>query len=207
MRPSWYPDWSGETCAIVGGGPSVDRDEVEMLKGRCRVAVINNSHELAPWADLLYAADAKWWLKYPSREFAGIKITADLNTAKHLGIHRIELLGQTDTEEDRVVLDPMGRVTRGGNSAFQLVNLLTQFGVKRQLWIGLDFTGEHWHGKHPEPLKNPRQHTLDRWRGVLDAQAPVLAGFGVEVINGSPASTLQAYPKMTVSDALSMWGL
>ena len=52
------PEWTGETAFLLGGGPSLKGFNAECLRGR-RVIAINNSWELAPWADVLYFCDEK----------------------------------------------------------------------------------------------------------------------------------------------------
>lgn len=206
--PGWFPDWSSDVCAIVASGPSVTREDVETLKDRCRVAVVNNNHQLAPWADLLYAADGKWWGHYKAAScFDGLKVTSDAAAATAHRLHHVVLLGDIDTDHDRIDVARPGWIARGGNSAFQLVNIVTQLGVKKQIWIGFDFLGSHWHDNHPDPLKNPRPHTLEKWCKRLDAQAPILSGLGVEVINASAQSALSAYRKMPLADALAHFGV
>lgn len=64
--------------------------------------------------------------------------------------------------------------------------------------------GVHWHGKHEGGLNNPADVNVRRWRKVLDAQAPMLKEMGVSVVNASPVSALEAYPKMTLEAALGM---
>ena len=64
--------------------------------------------------------------------------------------------------------------------------------------------GEHWHKRHPTPLSNPHPNdNLPRWRSAIDGAAKVLQALGVEVINCSPVSLLQSYPKMTVQEAMT----
>lgn len=63
--------------------------------------------------------------------------------------------------------------------------------------------GTHWHGDHPKGLNNPADVNVRRWRQVLDAQAPMLKEMGVSVINASPVSALEAYPKMTLEAAIN----
>lgn len=219
-KPAWFPDWSGEICAIVASGPSITPDMVSSLRGRCCVAVVNNNYQLAPWADLLYAADLRWWDVHKGvKEFGGLKVMptvhnlaspdgrAAANAASKYGLNLVTVLGETDTDVDRIVVDVPGVIARGGNSAFQAVNLVTQFGCRRQIWVGFDFTGDHWHGEHPPPLKNPRQRTLDKWCRRFDDQAKTLRRLGVEVVNLSPASMLTAYPKLTFEQAMARWSM
>ncbi len=223
MRPEWFPDWSGEVCAIVASGPSAKSENVESLRGRCRIAVVNNSHELAPWADLLYAADHNWWDEHHAavRSFAGLKVIPTgrnveqsderrvAATAKRYGLRLVTLCDSPKNDKDpaahRFSFED-GMIARGGNSAHQLANLVTQFRCKRQIWLGFDFTGDHWHGTHRAPLRNPRPRTLEKWAMRLDSNAGMLADRGVEIINGSDISLLTAYPKMSLAAAMAKWG-
>ena len=204
VRPSWFPDWSGDVVAIVAGGESVIPEAVDSLRGRCRVAVINNSYQLAPWADLLYAADGKWWEYHvAARGFSGLKVTPDAAAARRYGLNRVSLVPETAEECARIFLGGDGSIGHGGNGGFQTVNLVTAFGARRQIWIGLDFCGEHWHGKHPDALKNPRPQTLEKWRKRLDGQADELKRLGVEVLNVSSTSALTNYRKCSLPEALA----
>jgi hypothetical protein len=201
----WFPDWSEEVVAIVASGSSVTSEAVEKLKGKCRVAVVNNSYQLAPWADLLYAADADWWReKKGAKEFGGLKVTCKPDTAIANGIFFVNLFGDFDTDQDKILMEPKGTIGRGGNSGFQLINIVTQAGCKKQIWMGFDFLGDHWHSRHPAPMKNPSQRTLDKWRRRLDQQAPTLADIGVAVVVTSKASALTAFKKVAdVEDAFA----
>jgi hypothetical protein len=61
------PEWRGQTVVIVGGGPSLTKEQVDaaghVVVGRAapKVIAINNAIELAPWADVLYFCDARWY--------------------------------------------------------------------------------------------------------------------------------------------------
>lgn len=199
---TWYPDWSGQVCAIVASGPSVTQEQVNQLRGRCRVIVVNNNFRLAPWADVLYAADGRWWLQYQDAlTFSGLKVTQDRNTALHHKLHLVHLLEEKPTES-RISIDRRGYLARGGNGGFQAINLAVQFVSRRHLWIGFEFRGEHWHGKHEGNLRNPSEHTMKDWAETLDRQREVLDGLGVQVINCSLDSALTAYRKLPLEDAL-----
>lgn len=62
---------------ILGSGPSLNQADVDLLRGRVYVCAVNNSHRLAPWANILYATDARWWRQYYSETlaFEGEKLT------------------------------------------------------------------------------------------------------------------------------------
>jgi hypothetical protein len=194
----WFPDWFGETCAIVASGPSVDRSAIESLKGNCRVVVINNGLTLAPWADMLYAADGKWWDANPeARSFEGLKVTPDLQASlRYKQLKLINLVTGDEKRENRISLE-RGVIGRGGNSAFQALNLCVQFGAKTIVMHGFDFCGEHWHGPHPRTLRNPRPSSLAKWAAVLDAEAASLKMMGIEVLNASEISVLKNYQRVS----------
>jgi hypothetical protein len=204
-RPDWWPDWRDETVAIVASGPSAKKAGVELLQDKVRVVAINESWRLVPWADALYGCDTKWWTLHDGvRIFKGLKISAELEACKiYKDIKKITI---TNVRSDELCIDRLGYVGAGGNSGFQCLNLVVQFGVKRILLVGYDMRidlGEHWHHRHPMPLSNPHpQDNLPRWRRAIDGIAARLEEMGVTVINCSLVSLLKAYPKMSIEEAL-----
>ena len=56
--------WPGATVACLGCGPSLNADQVVLLRGRARVIAINDAWRVAPWADVLYGCDGRWWRKH-----------------------------------------------------------------------------------------------------------------------------------------------
>lgn len=194
-------DWSGQPCAVIASGVSAT-EAAEQIKGQCRVIVVNNGFKLAPWADVLYAADARWWDTYrDALAFSGLKVTASLSAAKRLGLQHVQIKDEADPNAHLMTLD--GPIGHGGNSGFQALNLALQSGSRHLLLVGFDYCGAHWHEKHPEPLLNPRPQTLDKWRSRLDAQASWFKAIGAEVFNASCISTLKAFPKIDVGQFVS----
>src|SRR5262245_50094745 len=158
MRPTWFPNWSGECCAIIAAGPSVKKEHVSILENRIHAIAINESHKLAPWADMLYGCDDKWWdVRLGVKEFKGIKVAFKANFADVQKI-TIRKNGKKDYVNE-ILMDHMGEVGSGGNSGFQAVNLAAQFGATAIALIGFDYCvngrDHHWHGPHPPPLFNP----------------------------------------------------
>lgn len=116
-------------------------------------------------------------------------------------VHRIRAV----PGEERLLFDRPGFVGWGGNGGFHALNLAVQWGLRKIILIGYDMTlqnGVHWHGRHGGSLQNPKQASVDRWRGILDAQAPVLVEHGVEVVIGSPGSSLSAFRKLELRAAI-----
>lgn len=106
---------------------------------------------------------------------------------------------------DEILLEAPGVLGDGGNSGFQAINLAVQCGATKLILVGFDMRldlGIHWHGKHDRGLNNPTARNLAKWRGVIDGRAAQLAELGVDVINASAVSALEAYPKMSLAEAL-----
>lgn len=208
-------DWSGQTVVLVGSGPSAQEAPLGLARDRAKVACVNTSWRLAPWADMLYAHSVYWWRAHQGvPEFKGLKVSLDADAKAdfpeidlaHCPIdprrRHHKRLG------DRYVMEMQfgepGVIGWGMNGGFQCCNLIAQIRPKRIILVGIDATvanGEHWHGLHPG-LKNPTERDTEVWRRNFDAAAPALQAQGIDVVNASPLSTLTAYRKMELAEAL-----
>lgn len=196
MATPWTvpPMFEGQTVAICASGPSMSRS----IAGRVReemlpTIVINNTHELAPWADVLYAADAAWWDVHAQTalKFAGIKVTAHDST-----VHKAVMLLQPTGVEG---FDPRpGKIRTGNNSGYQALHLAIQAKAKRILLFGYDMHGSHWFGKHQPPLRNTDPGSYENWIARFEG----LKDQGAEIINCSRGSLIRCFPKMDINEAL-----
>lgn len=166
---------------------------------------MNCAWTLAPWADLLYASDPKWWRAggqlYGQRalaEFEGVKVCQDAAFCEsEPRVRHIRLRHEND-----LVTDP-GEIGSGQNSGFQAFNLAFHTGARRILLLGFDMHGEgrlHFHRDHSEPLGNPDQYTPARWRSAFNAAESKLKG--IDVLNCTPGSRLGMFPRMGLEEAL-----
>lgn len=135
--------------------------------------------------------------------FGGLRITQCPLAAKRFpDLCKVRLF-----RVDRLLLDPPGQIGSGGNSGFQALNLALQFGARRIILVGYDLRvdkGVHWHGPHPRGFNNPAASNCARWRKILDDQAPLLEAIGVDVINASAVSSLTAFRKLPLRQALQL---
>jgi hypothetical protein len=196
-----WPDWRGQTAVVIAAGGSA-RETVSRMPWRPRAIVVNRSHELAPWADVLYAADGAFWRHYAeARAFAGLKVSVT-STEQEFKRHGLVRAHVDRAGHGRVLRSPVGTLGAGGNSGFQAVNLAAQLGARRVVLIGFDFKGRHWHDDHAKPLRNPDPSGMLRWVGHMDAAAEQYRAWGVEIVNASPVSALRAYPRVPIEEAL-----
>jgi hypothetical protein len=201
-----WPDWSGQTAAIIGTGPSAGKvNYLEIAKSGSKVIAIKSSWRLAAWSDVLYGIDKGWWIaNLGAPQFTGLKVSPSPSVCRVFGARLVTL-----KTTDRILTGEVGRLgcglrTGGGFSGFQAINLAVQFGAKRIILIGFDMNlsnGAHW-SKDVRGVAKPLAERTESWRKSLDAAVTQFDELGVEVINCSSASSLMAYPKMSIEEAL-----
>jgi hypothetical protein len=205
---SWWPDWRDECAAIVASGPTIKKMDLDCLKDRIHALVIKETWKRCPWAEVLYGCDAPWWMHNKGVPgFKGIKLCHGAQaTAQYEDVHKvnIKMVDEILTEEPLLV-------GNGGNSGFQALNLLVQFGVKNVILVGFDLHdrgGVHWYGRNTAPgMNNPMKVNFDRWRRGYEAVKKRLKELGVEVINTSPESDLHVFKNQSLEDTMREWGL
>jgi hypothetical protein len=219
-------EWKGRTVAILGGGPSLTMDQVETVRmanmaGLLQCIAVNDSYLAAPWADLLYAADAKWheWhrqgIAKPAlglnaaqvallfKSFAGQKcsIATQQNRITDEATHVLKNKNG-NKHGSGISLDPQYIVT-GRQSGYQALNVAILAGASNVLLLGFDgkvLDGRtHWHGGHPETTQAGAWQSYARaW---TDGQHAIRAT-GVRIINCSLQSSIGLFEKMPLEQAL-----
>lgn len=207
-RFPWWKDWRGRPAAIIASGPSTKMAGVEQLKGRLPVIAIKENFDLCPWADVVYGCDAPFWKNRQGLpEFAGLKLAYVGARVQLPGVETIDI----DRRADRLLFDQPGVLGSGGNSGFQALNLALQFGASSVALVGFDMNDGgklHWYGRNRGAGRsNPTEANFKRWRAVFGVSVPQLSALGVAVVNCSPASSIGAFPKMTVSQLIAEWRL
>lgn len=219
------PLWAGDTCVLIGGGPSLTLEQVGMVEdahraGRVRCIAVNDAYLVAPWADVVFAADSHWYVwqeegrekpflgltAFDVRErwqdFAGQRCTIE-NSGANVTDARVHMLrNKTHPEHSMgLSLDPRALVT-GRNSGFQSLNLAVLAGARRVILLGFDGragAASHWHGGHPRPTPSA---VYAYYRQAMSAAAQALLEAGVEVLNASPGSAIDSFPRVRLEDVL-----
>ena len=103
--------------------------------------------------------------------------------------------------------EPTGLIT-GRNSGYQAINIAVLAGARRILLLGYDMRfidgRQHWFGNHP--IKNHEAEFTGyakRFRTMVEP----LEKLGVEVVNCSPGSAIDAFPRAELSEALVYQGV
>jgi len=141
--------FEGQVVSIIGGGPSLKGFDISVAKQSASIAV-NQSYEIAPWADWLHFADASWW-QWNSKDvlakFEGpiSTATSDVATVNHPRIFRYW--------RDRRNFSTTPSILHGWDSGTQAVNLAYHLGARKIVLFGIDMQmgkdgATQWHDKH-----------------------------------------------------------
>lgn len=192
--PRLFP---GRTIACLATGPSLTRADVQACRGRLPVIAVNDAVRWAPWADVLYACDAKWWDKHPeTTAFAGLKVGQQFVTGRE-DVHFLKNTGDADLETE-----PTG-VRTGKNSGYQAINVAVHLGARRILLLGYDMqmspTGQRNFVAVPRPAPDP-QFAL--WIAYFATLVAPLRALGIEVLNCSRQTALRCFPRVPLERAL-----
>lgn len=165
--------------------------------GACSV-VTNNTFQLAPWADMLIANDTAWWIRHSQTAlaFAGLKVTA------HDSVPFRQVLSLRNSGKEGFDPDPAA-VRTGGNSGYTAIHVAAHAAAARILLCGFDMRPGHWHGDHPQGLRNAEAHTYRNWVRRFATLAASLQQRGIEVLNCTPRSALQCFPMANLEETLA----
>lgn len=167
------------TFAILASGPSMSAALAERIRASgVRRIVVNSTYLLAPDADVLVANDASWWNAHPEAlKFGGAKYSTARVGPDVRQIQR----------KDDIACDT--------NSALLGLHVAVVRGASLVLIFGVDLHGEHWHGPH-QKTANPTPQRLKAFAKQFHAYALRRIPNGVKVINCSPESELDVFPKV-----------
>lgn len=137
---------------------------------------------LAPWADILYAMDAKWWKEYMpqiQKEFQGRLVS----TAQIVGVNWLSGLKHYS------------------NSGAGAISVARKCGAKRVYLLGYDSKKSHlvhWHGDHPKSLGNAG--SMPKWPGLFAKLAQETKD--TEIVNCSRQTVLTCFERKTLEECL-----
>lgn len=210
MRDTWQIPlnlWKGEPCFILGGGPSLRGFDGERLRGRGRVIAVNEAGlTMAPFADVLFWADGRWydWNKDRLHLHTGeFKVTRCRPMSRsEADIKIVRALPRRMSHW----FDALGGWC-GGGCAINLAYLLAASPV---FLLGFDmhdmpadrWRDGNWHDRHREPPVEGQRR--DNFVPAIERMVPHLDRRGVEVYNCNPDSALRCFPFINIEEVLGM---
>lgn len=205
--PSVPKCWPESTIVCLGTGPSLVSEDVEACRHKARVIAVNDAYRLCPWADALVASDYAWWLQHQGvPSFTGPKWSVQYQTwtaGRRARFPNVQLLGLD--RETGISTDP-STICTGKNSGYAAMNIAVHYGARRIVLLGYDMghpkgQPSHFFGEHHGSLqqKSPYQTFIANFRSTVKP----LAALGVEVINCSRETRLDAFPRRPLREVLA----
>lgn len=194
---------------VLGGGPSLTREQVDYCRGKARVIAIKEAIRLAPWADVMYFADDHWFDGHRDEVLAFTGQVATIGDeptrfGKESVIQAMpQLVRYRNDGVDGLCEDPAGLRT-GRNAGYQAINLAFHMGAKVIVLLGLDMKAAangamHWFKRdHEHSAKLYQDLMLPHFKTIV---AP-LARHGVRVVNASPDSAIDCFERGPLAEAL-----
>jgi len=208
LQPLWIPqpDWAGKTAVVIGTGPSFDVAQARQIglarsRGSIRVLAVNDAAFPAWYADLVFAADRKWWIARDNLpNFEGIKVS--LSASYWDAPKGVRLIARAGT--DGCELRP-GSVYTHGHSGAMAVQLAAQMGAAKIVLVGFDMrpSGQgqaerHFFGGYEDPLGS--KPNMAKWVKDFRAIADAMPG---RILNATPGSALDCVPQIDLSAAIA----
>jgi hypothetical protein len=187
------------TIVCIASGPSLTQEDVAFVRGKAAVFVCNDGYKIAPWADLLYAADANWWEYHlPSlKDFKGERWTCDEGISKKYRIKKVLIRNCLHFTNGCAIAG-------GSNSGFQLLNIAAMRQPKRIVLLGYDMkeTPEksHWFGDHPLKIRRAKPSPYPRFIRAFEQAAPLIEP---EIINATRDTALTCFQRKSLQEIFS----
>lgn len=176
------------TFICIASGPSLNTADCALVAAAgLPVIAVNNSWQMLPAADVVFASDLVWWNEYG----ATVPRTAERWTTCQLAAQRHQL----QQFKSRFL-------TQSYNSGQLAIELAISRGARRVLLLGYDCslrTGTHWHGDH-DNIRNPTRESVARWHEEFLQLRQWAAG--IEIINCSRETALKVFPRSTIEAEL-----
>ena len=225
--------WEGQAGILIATGPSMDTSvfpeaqfqldiiEQRHAQGKLKVCTVNDACYLAPYTDLIYASDNRWW----QRHIRAVEGTQTRPLEDGLSDEMYQFKAELWSKDsgicdaypriNRVIQDGTtglaakpGYIKHGGNSSYQLLNLMYHLGLNPIYITGLDCKNvsndrthkNHFFGNHPKTWG--QANGVLSWISYFNSIAKPLQKRGVTVINLGLDSAVTAFPKGKIEDYL-----
>lgn len=177
----------------IASGPSLTAEDCEAVRRSGHPTIVTNTtFRLAPWADVLFGFDLRWWNKY----IAEVK-----------AVFGGKLMSMSQISPQHGVATMFGSTWfRGsGNSGSCAISVALPSGAKKVVLLGYDAAdgpnGEkHWHGDHPKGLSNAL--SMKRWPGQFEKIAAEARRQNVKILNASRRTALTCFERVELEAAL-----
>ena len=201
------------TVVCIGTGPSLAPEQIVAARDKgFTLYACNNAIFMAPDARVLYAVNLAWWDHYFDQlaEFPCSRWTTNKEAAHKYGLNWI-----AEKNERGLSTNPMV-VHHGHGSGYTMVNLAFLQGAERIILLGYDLKyAPDYDGRSRQVGSSPRHYfgeypsSMQHWPSVqvkdgihvelLDLYRSVAEQGAVEIINATPGSAIDCFPRVDIA--------
>jgi hypothetical protein len=195
------PLFKGETVFIIGGGPSLNEFNWDLLKDK-KVIAINRAYQFCKTAQVVYWTDGRFyqWNKDELDALTSKKYTIqpsanqiDVNVLKRGIRHGLETIPTT--------------LAHGDNGGYAAINLAYHLGAKEIVLLGYDMgniNGEsHFHDGYPVSITTDETYQ-NRFMAGFPSLFEELKKKNIKIWNASKISKLVGISRITIEQALRL---
>jgi len=198
--------WRGEPTFLIGGGPSLRDFDFNRLRGRGHVIAINRAFEVAPFADILFFMDNKFYKlchEGPRYEawlaFKGYKVFLDLMGRKYEDCYHVRSLGRVGLSRSLA-----SGLYHGNNSGVGALNLALVLQANPIYLLGYDMRFDAQGHSHFHSGYGPgaREQTVRSFVRDFERMAKFMKDERSHIVNLNPHSGLRVFRFSTIDEVL-----
>ena len=177
---------------------------------------INAAYLIGDWIDIIFFGDNRFFLAHREglSKHPGLKVTCNAKSARYQGVHHLGRCHQ----HPKGITGSRKHVSWNNNSGAAAISMAVHLGVRRIVLLGFDMQigefGQHWHnvyrgmyprrahGKGKGAIMVPKKLPFDRHLRGFPMIARDAKRLGVKIVNASPDSAIEQFPKYTVQELL-----
>ena len=207
--------WAGKTCFIIGGGPSLQDFNWDLISNHLTIGINKAFKSFSPTIN--YAMDYNFFdlvqhntspehikLHQQWLDYSGIKlfIRHKDNLAFADGIYYVKEL-----DHKAISFDLNAGIYPMNNSGGGALMLALALGCKNIGLLGYDLKVKgdktHWHEGYSNQKAQNMATNLENYRNKIDEFAPSILEMGINVVNLSSDSNLQKFPFSDIKTFMS----
>jgi hypothetical protein len=202
------PDWKGRTVVCIASGPSLTQEDCDAVRaaGPPVTIVTNTTFRRAPWADVLFGFDSRWWNASVDVGFDGKPWKSYRHEVDGIGFRgRCITAAQHGKNFGCESIFQVAWFRIFANSGACAISLAISGGAAKVVLLGYDFTtgpnGEkHWHADHK---KISNCASMPHWDHLIERVADYARKSGVTVLNSTRRSAIVCFKRVPLQEALA----
>lgn len=199
------PWWDDAPAIVVGTGPSLAGFDFSRLEGLGHILAVKEAMRDLPFAEAVFGLDIPW-MRRQAEYLAALRCELYLAVPDSKYRDDPTIPNATYLVRTRIgdkLSEDAAKCESGGNSGFGGLNIAYLKRAKTIFLFGYDYSADHY---CPERYAHHSRHHnaryWPRWAKIFATTLPQLSAAGVTVFNASPDSTIDAFPKVSIDEAI-----